>query len=283
MANTEHGLDKAYELRRFEQQIAAGALGCLLAALITYVSLTSVPATPEMMAVKAGLTEIEPITVFPDFASIDTVAVKKQQFFDFLEDYVMAENANIAETRRELRSYVDIANSGVAFSQRERRWILQLAEHYDLDTSALSDREIANELYLRVDKVPVSLALAQAANESAWGTSRFARQGNNIFGQWCYEEGCGLVPRSRLSGATHEVKKFDSIQESVNAYINNINTHPSYSYLRELRARMRDRNRPLDSLRLAMGLSSYSQRGDNYVDEVQNLIVQNQLTERDKG
>ena len=283
MANTEHGLDKAYELRRFEQQIAAGALGCLLAALITYVSLTSVPATPEMMAVKAGLTEIEPITVFPDFASIDTVAVKKQQFFDFLEDYVMAENANIAETRRELRSYVDIANSGVAFSQRERRWILQLAEHYDLDTSALSDREIANELYLRVDKVPVSLALAQAANESAWGTSRFARQGNNIFGQWCYEEGCGLVPRSRLSGATHEVKKFDSIQESVNAYINNINTHPSYSYLRELRARMRDRNRPLDSLRLAMGLGSYSQRGDNYVDEVQNLIVQNQLTERDKG
>ncbi|MBL6744471.1 MAG: glucosaminidase domain-containing protein [Pseudomonadales bacterium] len=283
MANTEHGLDKAYELRRFEQQIAAGALGCLLAALITYVSLTSVPATPEMMAVEAGLTEIEPITVFPDFASIDTVAVKKQQFFDFLEDYVMAENANIAETRRELRSYVDIANSGVAFSQRERRWILQLAEHYDLDTSALSDREIANELYLRVDKVPVSLALAQAANESAWGTSRFARQGNNIFGQWCYEEGCGLVPRSRLSGATHEVKKFDSIQESVNAYINNINTHPSYSYLRELRARMRDRNRPLDSLRLATGLGSYSQRGDNYVDEVQNLIVQNQLTERDKG
>lgn len=283
MANTEHGLDKAYELRRFEQQIAAGALGCLLAALITYVSLTSVPATPEMMAEEAGLTEIEPITVFPDFASIDTVAVKKQQFFDFLEDYVMAENANIAETRRELRSYVDIANSGVAFSQRERRWILQLAEHYDLDTSALSDREIANELYLRVDKVPVSLALAQAANESAWGTSRFARQGNNIFGQWCYEEGCGLVPRSRLSGATHEVKKFDSIQESVNAYINNINTHPSYSYLRELRARMRDRNRPLDSLRLAMGLGSYSQRGDNYVDEVQNLIMQNQLTERDKG
>jgi len=283
MANTEHGLDKAYELRRFEQQIAAGALGCLLAALITYVSLTSVPATPEMMAVEAGLTEIEPITVFPDFASIDTVAVKKQQFFDFLEDYVMAENANIAETRRELRSYVDIANSGVAFSQRERRWILQLAEHYDLDTSALSDREIANELYLRVDKVPVSLALAQAANESAWGTSRFARQGNNIFGQWCYEEGCGLVPRSRLSGATHEVKKFDSIQESVNAYINNINTHPSYSYLRELRARMRDQNRPLDPLRLAMGLGSYSQRGDNYVDEVQNLIMQNQLTERDKG
>ncbi|OUX34142.1 MAG: hypothetical protein CBE20_02230, partial [Gammaproteobacteria bacterium TMED260] len=162
-------------------------------------------------------------------------------------------------------------------------WILQLAEHYDLDTSALSDREIANELYLRVDKVPVSLALAQAANESAWGTSRFARQGNNIFGQWCYEKGCGLVPRRRPSGATHEVKKFDSIQESVNAYINNINTHPSYGYLRELRARMRDQNRPLDSLGLAVGLGSYSQRGDNYVDEVQNLIMQNQLTERDNG
>jgi Bax protein len=236
-----------------------------------------------MTAAEADLSEVKPISVFPDFASIDSVAVKKQQFFDFLEDYVMAENANIAETRRELRSYVDIVNSGVAFSQRERRWILQLAEHYDLDTSALSDREIANELYLRVDKVPVSLALAQAANESAWGTSRFARQGNNIFGQWCYEKGCGLVPRRRLSGATHEVKKFDSIQESVNAYINNINTHPSYGYLRELRARMRDQNRLLDSLDLAVGLGSYSQRGDSYVDEVQNLIMQNQLTERDNG
>ena len=283
MANIENGLDRAYELRRFEQQMAAGALGCLLAALVTYVSLTTAPATPDMTAAEADLSEVKPISVFPDFASIDSVTVKKQQFFDFLEDYVMAENENIAETRRELRSYVDIANSGVAFSQRERRWILQLAEHYELDTSTLSDREIANELYMRVDQVPVSLALAQAANESAWGTSRFARQGNNIFGQWCYEEGCGLVPRRRLSGATHEVKKFDSIQESVNAYINNINTHPSYGYLRELRARMRDRNRPLDPLRLAMGLGSYSQRGDNYVDEVQNLIVQNQLTERDEG
>ncbi len=283
MANMENGLDRAYELRRFEQHMAAGALGCLLAVLVTYVSLTTAPATSEMTAAEADLSEVKPISVFPDFASIDSVAVKKQQFFDFLEDYVMAENAKIAETRRELRSYVDIVNSGVAFSQRERRWILQLAEHYDLDISALSDREIANELYLRVDKVPVSLALAQAANESAWGTSRFARQGNNIFGQWCYEKGCGLVPRRRLSGATHEVKKFDSIQESVNAYINNINTHPSYGYLRELRARMRDQNRLLDSLDLAVGLGSYSQRGDSYVDEVQNLIMQNQLTERDNG
>lgn len=283
MANSNHGIDKDYELRRFEQQIAAGALCCLLAVLVTYVSLSSVPETPDITLIEAELPDVKPITVFPDFASIDSVTVKKQQFFDFLEDYVMAENENIAATRSELRSYVDIANSGVAFSQRERRWILRLAEQYDLDTSTLSDRDIANELYLRVDKVPVSLALAQAANESAWGTSRFARQGNNIFGQWCYEEGCGLVPRRRPSGATHEVKKFDSIQESVNAYINNINTHPSYSYLRELRARMRDRDRPLDPLRLAMGLGSYSQRGDNYVDEVQNLILQNELTERDKG
>jgi len=283
MANMENGLDRAYELRRFEQHITAGALGCCLAALVTYVFLTTEPASSEMTAAEAGFSGVEPISVFPDFASIDSVAVKKQQFFDFLEDYVMAENENIAKTRRELGSYLDIANSGLDFSQRERRWILQLAEHYDLDTSTLSDREITNELYKRVDKVPVSLALAQAANESAWGTSRFAREGNNIFGQWCYEEGCGLVPRRRLAGATHEVKKFDSIQESVNAYINNINTHPSYSHLRDLRARMRDRNRPLDPLRLAIGLESYSQRGDNYVDEVQNLIEQNQLTERDKG
>ena len=283
MANVEQEFDKVYALRRFEEQIAAGALCCALAALVAFVSLNSTTRTIESVQLEPVVVEVEPISVFPDFASIDSVSVKKQQFFDFLEDYVIAENEDIAATRRELRSYVDIANSGVAFSQRERVWILELASLYDLDTSTMNDREIANELYLRVDEIPVSLALAQAANESAWGTSRFAREGNNIFGQWCYEEGCGLVPRRRRTGATHEVRKFDSVQDSVSAYINNINTHESYSFLRELRARMRGRNQPLDPLQLAMGLGAYSERGDNYVDEVQNLIMQNDLTDRDKG
>lgn len=227
------------------------------------------------------VTPLDPISVFPDFASIQDISVKKQQFFDFLEDYVVAENRAIAKIRVELLPFVDIANSGMGFSSHEREWVTSLAKTYRLEVSEYSEQELVNELLLRVDVLPVSLALAQAANESAWGTSRFALQGNNIFGQWCYEEGCGIVPARRRSGANHEVKSFDNISGSVAAYFLNINTHESYSYLRELRARMRERNLRFDPMSLAIGLGRYSERGDNYVDEVQNIILQNHLRQRD--
>ncbi|MFN3162028.1 MAG: glucosaminidase domain-containing protein [Pseudohongiellaceae bacterium] len=224
---------------------------------------------------------MEPISVFPDFANIPDIDVKKQQFFDFLEDYIVAENEVIAATREQLRPYVDIVNSGVALSPRERRWILELAEQYRVDTEELSDHGIVTVLWRRVDVVPVSLALAQAANESAWGTSRFTLEGNNLFGQWCYEEGCGIVPARRRQGATHEVKAFESVTSGVQAYLRNINSNPSYQDLRELREDMRYRDEPLNSLRLATGLSRYSQRRSAYVDEVQNIILQNKLQDRD--
>ena len=136
-------------------------------------------------------------------------------------------------------------------------------------------------MYLRVDIIPASLVLAQAANESAWGTSRFTLEGNNIFGQWCYEEGCGIVPRRRAAGATHEVRRFETIEEAVAAYFVNINTNPVYQYLRELRAQMRVQQLELNPLVLAFGLGRYSERGGNYIDEVQSIIIQNDLLSRD--
>lgn len=224
---------------------------------------------------------LDPISVFPDFANIPDIDVKKQQFFDYLEDYIVAENKEIAATRDQLRPYLDIVNSGVALSPRERMWVLELAERYRVDTSELGDRGIVNVLWRRVDIVPVSLALAQAANESAWGTSRFTLQGNNLFGQWCYEEGCGIIPARRPDGATHEVKRFESVREGVAGYLLNINSHPSYQDLREIREVMRRRGESIDSVLLARGLSSYSQRRERYVDEVQNIIIQNNLQARD--
>lgn len=225
--------------------------------------------------------EMEPISVFPDFANTSDIDVKKQQFFDYLQDYIVAENRHILEVREQLRPYVDIVNSGVGLSPRERAWVLELAEEYRVDSSELGDRDIVNILWRRVDEVPVSLALAQAANESAWGTSRFTLEGNNLFGQWCYEEGCGIVPARRPDGANHEVKRFESVQRGVRAYLLNINSHPSYQDLRELRQRMRREGRELDSMLLARGLSRYSERREHYVDEVQNIIIQNNLRERD--
>ena len=224
-----------------------------------------------------GASEQAPISVVPDFAAVVEIDLRKRQFFDFLKDYIYAANAEVLETRQQLKRYDEIAASGSPFSPRERSWVFALADEYNLDTRELSEREITAELMSRVDEVPVAMALAQAANESAWGTSRFAVEGNNIFGQWCFEQGCGLVPLQRKGNASYEVRKFDSISASVSAYIKNINSQYSYEELRELRARMRSRNEPLNAMDLAAGLAAYSERGEDYVDEVRSLIVQNEL------
>ena len=223
----------------------------------------------------------EPIVVFPDFASINSISAKKQQFFDYLEVFLIAENIAITQFRDQLDDYLKIASSGAGFSEFERAWMFRLARRYRIEVENYTDKEIVDELLLRVDVLPVSLALAQAANESAWGTSRFALEGNNIFGQWCYEQGCGIVPARRQAGAIHEVKSFVSVEDAVKSYFLNINSHPSYSYLRDLRSRMRARGLRLDPMSLAIGLGRYSEQGDNYVDEVQRIIIQNELGKRD--
>ncbi len=261
--------------RARQYEIATAAFTALgMSLLIAWV-------TSVVNAERSRIPTLAPISVFPDFANIPDIEIKKQQFFDYLEDYVVAENESIAAVREELRPYLDIVNTGVALSPHERARIMELADEYRVDTTELSDRGIVAVLWRRIDIVPVSLALAQAANESAWGTSRFTLEGNNLFGQWCYEEGCGIVPARRPDGATHEVKRFESVGEGVAGYLLNINSHPSYQDLREIREDMRRRGESVDSLLLARGLSRYSQRRDLYVDEVQNIIIQNDLQARD--
>ena len=129
----------------------------------------------------------------------------------------------------------------------------------------------------RLDVVPPSLILARAANESAWGTSRFATKGNNLFGQWCFSKGCGLVPRGRAEGASHEVAKFSSPYRSVRAYIQNLNRHPTYQLLRDVRLEDRRENAPLSGLELAEGLRGYSERGEEYIEEIRAMIHYNNL------
>jgi len=125
---------------------------------------------------------------------------------------------------------------------------------------------------LHLDQIPESMVLAQAALESAWGTSRFVKGGNNYFGQWCYEAGCGMVPSARQQGANHEVRKFDSARESLHAYFRNINSHRAYRSLRKIRAQKRPAGQPLSGLELLAGLRNYSQRGQDYVDELRKVI-----------
>jgi Bax protein len=127
----------------------------------------------------------------------------------------------------------------------------------------------------RVDEIPTALVLIQAANESAWGNSRFARQANNYFGQWRFTKGCGLVPLRRNAGAKHEVQYFTSAELSVRAYIHNLNTSPSYKMLRNLRHFLRRQGKPLDAEFLAIGLKDYSERGMDYVRIIQGMIRSN--------
>jgi Bax protein len=219
-------------------------------------------------------------TSLPDFESIGNTDEKKEAFFSFLIEYVEAENARIADDRLEVLGLWEIVRDNNELSAIETGILNEIAAHYRMDP-ALSHYEQLEELVLRVDTMPPSLVLAQAANESAWGTSRFAKEGNNIFGQWCFDEGCGLIPERRGAQAAHEVRAFLSVEDAVRSYFRNINTHAAYAELREMRSDMRESGRPLDSLVLAHGLRSYSQRGQVYVNELHALIRQNRLQRLD--
>jgi Bax protein len=127
----------------------------------------------------------------------------------------------------------------------------------------------------RVDGIPPALVVVQAANESSWGTSRFAKEGNNFFGQWCYVQGCGIVPNMRSSNAAHEVAKFDNVDDSIRSYINNLNTQVSYAQLRDIRASLRQKGQKITGYELAQGLIKYSTRREAYVAEIQEMILQN--------
>lgn len=232
----------------------------------------------------AEIVEQKPaISVLPDFESFVDTQDRKQAFFNFLTDYIEHENLNIIKTRVMLEPMWQVVSNGQRLSDVEYLTMLDVAEQYRLDAAELSERQVLQELMERVDVIPTSLVLAQAANESAWGMSRFAREANNIFGQWCFDSGCGLVPARRGANATHEVKTFASIEESVNAYFINLNTNSSYQEMREMRAQMRAQSRPLDSMVLARGLTRYSQRGMAYVSELQDIIRVNRLGALDKS
>ena len=131
-----------------------------------------------------------------------------------------------------------------------------------------------------MDEIPVSLALAQAAKETGWGTSRFAQEGNALFGQWTWS-GEGLKPKDAEKDQGHKVMKFNVLQASVRAYQRNLNTHSSYKDFRQERAKLRDKGQPLDSIVLSQFLNKYAETGNQYVEVLQKIIKQNNLKDFD--
>jgi len=213
----------------------------------------------------------------PDFSSFQAVAERKAAFFGFLQPFVARANEEILEERaRALKLQQRFARIGRLSGGRLEDFNA-LRDRYKLppvETVAARDFQA---LLDRVDTIPSSLALAQAAIESGWGTSRFARQGNNLFGMWCYRPGCGIVPRRRPEGRTYEVAAYESPYQSFSAYIQNLNTNAHYQTLRDIRSSFRDRGQEASGHDLAGGLVRYSQERWTYVDKVRSMISSNRL------
>jgi len=211
----------------------------------------------------------------PNFGEITDIATKKQRFFDFIRPAIVKQNQQLLATRATLEYYLEQITLEIGLTPAEELSLQSLVKEYRVSKRNSSLQQI-EELLARVDIIPVSLVLVQAANESAWGTSRFARIGLNFFGIWCYKPNCGMVPSGRNIGAKHEVAAFTSVDSAVSGYFKNINTHNAYYMFRTIRAQLRAHNQPLSPNILATGLLPYSERGADYVLDITDMLRHNQ-------
>ncbi|AXR06640.1 glucosaminidase domain-containing protein [Salinimonas sediminis] len=211
----------------------------------------------------------------PDFSSYENVSDRKSAFFDYLRPEVAKQNEYLLSLRHYIQTVQRKLTSNETLGEEDSERVAWLVKEYGVNDSVDIPEKI-NRLLQKVDILPVELVLVQAANESAWGTSRFAREGYNFFGLWCFRRGCGFVPSRRTDGAAHEVARFDNLSRATYTYMRNLNRHKAYKDLRNIRARLRMNQMPVTGMALAEGLMKYSERGAAYVEELQAMIRFNQ-------
>ncbi|HET6725073.1 MAG TPA: glucosaminidase domain-containing protein [Gammaproteobacteria bacterium] len=200
---------------------------------------------------------------------------KKQLFFQSILPIVLAENERIAQQRAFVKA--QFASGLPRAGSADAKKLKQLAAQYGVKKT-LDDDAARKRLLRRIDTVPAALVLAQAAKESGWGTSRFAREGNNLFGVWTWDAEAGLAPREAGDDADHYVRAFPDLRASVRGYLYNINVGHAYLKLRKLRAAERAAGARLEAVQLAGALENYSARGMRYVRSIQRMIRNNRLT-----
>ena len=211
------------------------------------------------------------LTLLPqEIKMIENVKKRKEFFIQIILPLIIQENNNIRLDRRTLFNIINKSNN----SASEIKWLENKYKQYGVNSRDLS------VLKIRMDEIPTSLAIAQAAKETGWGTSRFAQEGNALFGQWTWS-GEGLKPKNAEKGEGHKVMKFNVLQASVRAYQRNLNTHSTYKAFRKARAEFRDLNKPLDSMELSKYLNKYAETGNQYVEVLQKIIMQNKLKDFD--
>ncbi len=220
---------------------------------------------------KTKLVKPVALTLLPnEIKMIESTTKRKEFFIQIVLPLILKENNNIRLDRKRLFSIINKNNN----TALEKKWLEKKYKQYGIPSKDLSI------LKIRMDEIPVSLALAQAAKETGWGTSRFAQEGNALFGQWTWS-GEGLKPKDADASQGHKVMKFNVLQASVRAYQRNLNTHSTYKGFRQERAKLRDQGKDLDSLILSKFLDQYAETGDQYVDVLQKIIKQNNLQDFD--
>ena len=211
------------------------------------------------------------LTLLPnEIKMIENTKKRKDFFIQIILPLILKENNNIKLDRKRLFSIINKSSN----TNLEKKWLEKKYKQYGIPSRDLSI------LKIRMDEIPVSLAIAQAAKETGWGTSRFAQEGNALFGQWTWS-GDGLKPKGADKNEGHKVMKFNVLQASVRAYQRNLNTHSSYLEFRKARAKLRDQEKSLDSLILANYLNAYAETGNQYVEVLQKIIKQNNLKDFD--
>ena len=220
---------------------------------------------------KTKLVKPVALTLLPnEIKMIENTSKRKDFFIQIVLPLILKENSNIKIDRKRLFSIINKSNN----TNLEKKWLEKKYKQYGVPSKDLST------LKIRMDEIPVSLALAQAAKETGWGTSRFAQEGNALFGQWTWS-GEGLKPKDADKNEGHKVMRFNVLQASVRAYQRNLNTHSTYKEFRKERAKLRDEGKPLDSMILSRYLNKYAETGNQYVEVLQKIIKQNNLQDFD--
>ncbi len=221
------------------------------------------------------------VTAMPvDMLLLDSIEHRKTVFFKSMLPLILHVNEEILEQRQRLLDLQKRIRAGQKLSTEERLWIEDMADRYEVKSAGPDD------LLRRVDVIPPSLALAQAAEESGWGTSRFAQKGKALFGQRTFHQTSGLVPAARPEGKRHKVKSFGRLLDGVHSYARNLNIHPAYRQFRKVRAALRERDGEetmIDGLTLAGTMLRYSERGTDYVRTIEIIIRANELDQFDKA
>ena len=207
-----------------------------------------------------------------EIKNIGNTKKRKNMFIKIVLPLIVKENNKIRIDRKRLFTILN-KNSNTDI---EKKWLEKKYKQYGVRKNDLST------LKVRMDEIPVSLAIAQAAKETGWGTSRFALKGNALFGQWTWS-GEGLKPKNADKGKDHKVMRFHSLQLSVRAYLRNLNTHSTYKNLRKARTKLRNQNKSLDSIILSKHLDKYAETGNQYIEVLQKIIEQNSLKDFDEA